>query len=110
MSRLIRSTKSPTMSLLIYWIPVIFALVTFLVNVIFPLSMVVVAIVSKQYLPFLIATLFVLVWLAVSFGFLFAFYVAAFESKPEHAFILPSYWATGLVFFVALKIIQGWVT
>lgn len=98
------------MSLLVYWISVIFTLGTLFANVLLTLYMAVTAIVSKQYLPVLIAICSLIVWLAVSFGFLFAVYVAAFESKPAHAFILPSYWATGLVFFVSLKIIQGWVT
>lgn len=102
-----RRTKSSMVSWLIYWISVILVLIPFVGNILLPLYMGITAISSKQVLPLFIAILFLLVWLAVSFAFLFVAYVSGFENNPPASLILLTYLATGSVFFVILKIIQG---
>lgn len=110
MSRVIRRTKLSMISWLVYWISVILVLIPFVGNIVLPLYMAVTAISSKQVLPLLIAILFLIVWLGISFVFLFVAYLAAFESNPPASLILLTYLATGSVFFAILKIIQGRVT
>lgn len=107
MSRVIRRTKSSTMSLLVYWIAVILVLIPFVGNIILPLYMAVTAISAKQVLPLLIAILFLMVWLAVSFAFLFIAYLSGFENHPPMSLIVLTYLATGSVFFGILKMIQS---
>lgn len=110
MPRVIGRTKSLTISLLIYWISVVLVLLPFVGNILLPLYMAVTAISSKQVLPLLIAILFLVVWLAVSFAFLFVAYLSGFENNPPASLVVLTYLATGSVFFVVLKIIQGRVT
>ncbi len=107
MSRVIRRTKLSTMSWLVYWISVILVLIPFVGNILLPLYMAATAISTKQVLPLLIAILFVIIWLAVSFAFLFVAYLAAFENNPPASLIVLTYLTTGSIFFVVLKIIQS---
>ena len=95
------------MSWLVYWISVILVLIPFVGNIVLPIYMAVIAISAKQLLPLLIAVLFFIVWLGVSFSFLFVAYLSAFENNPPASLILLTYLVTGLAFFVVLKIIQG---